>query len=50
MRLTRCYLPGNWAEGTTAALPREQSDHLIRVLRLRSGAIVEIFKDRKSVV
>lgn len=43
MRLTRCYLPGNWAEGTTTALPREQSDHLVRVLRLRSGAPVEIF-------
>jgi 16S rRNA (uracil1498-N3)-methyltransferase len=43
MRLTRCYLPGNWAEGTTTSLPREQSDHLIKVLRLRSGAVVEIF-------
>ena len=43
MRLTRCYLPGNWTEGTTTALPREQSDHLIKVLRLRSGAVVEIF-------
>ena len=43
MRLTRCYLPGNWAEGTTTSLPREQSDHLVKVLRLRSGAVVEIF-------
>ncbi len=43
MRLTRCYLPGSWAEGATTELPREQSDHLVRVLRLRSGAVVEIF-------
>ena len=43
MRLTRCYLPGKWLEGTSTALPRAQSDHLIRVLRLRSGAVVEVF-------
>ena len=43
MRLTRCYLPGNWTEGSASVLPREQSDHLVKVLRLRSGAVVEIF-------
>jgi 16S rRNA (uracil1498-N3)-methyltransferase len=43
VRLTRCYLPGEWRDGTTTILPREQSDHLVKVLRLRSGAAVEIF-------
>ncbi len=43
MRLTRCYLPGDWKTGDVGPLPAAQSDHLVRVLRLRPGNTVTVF-------
>lgn len=43
MRLTRCYLPGQWQSGAIGQLPAAQADHLVRVLRLRPGNPVTIF-------
>jgi 16S rRNA (uracil1498-N3)-methyltransferase len=43
MRVTRCYLPGSWREGSETELPRAQSDHLIKVLRLRADDSVQVF-------
>lgn len=43
MRLTRCYIPGEWAGGDVLALPRSVEEHLVKVLRLRPGDRVDIF-------
>lgn len=39
----RLYLPGPLRPGTTAVLEKEQSHHLVRVLRLRTGDPLQLF-------
>lgn len=43
MRLTRVYLPAPLIPGARRALPADARAHLVRVLRLRSGAALTVF-------
>jgi 16S rRNA (uracil1498-N3)-methyltransferase len=43
MRLTRCYVPGEWAGGELLPLPGGAEQHLLKVLRLRAGDRVDVF-------
>jgi 16S rRNA (uracil1498-N3)-methyltransferase len=42
-RTIRCYIAGEWKTGETITLPASSSHHLCRVLRLRSGSLIELF-------
>jgi 16S rRNA (uracil1498-N3)-methyltransferase len=46
MRTTRIYLDLELAAGAEVLLPAAQSNHLLRVLRLRSGAPLTLFNGR----